>query len=231
MSKKQSGKFARRVTELGDRRIIETTPQRAEAILLFLSGCTLEEVGQRFGISRERVRQYVEQAGLGRKDRKLFAKGLRGDARAWDRTRTRRHARKSRRRQRVARVVQVIRDYTTEYGKPPTHNALARILFPTGVAMAARISAYLGAASRHPKYQGLTRVHAVYRLAGVRSHGQSGEGQHQAKLDNETVRSARAAWRLGIPTSEIIRLMRERAGISWTCAWQALQGKTWKHVA
>lgn len=52
------------VVEHGDHVTIQTTPRRASAILMVLAGATLQQVGDELGVTRQRIGQYVRDAGL-----------------------------------------------------------------------------------------------------------------------------------------------------------------------
>lgn len=172
-AKKQSGIEACHVSADGDRVVIQTTPRRAEAILLVLSGCTLQEVGERLGVSRERIRQYMEQAGLRTRERKLFRPQkacvvwVESFARASQRLRDRREERT----RRIKHVVSLLKTFVAEHGRVPSTVQLYRLVFQREPSQSAAtvpaLSHYLGSYyARKKRYW--NRVTAVYRLAGLR---------------------------------------------------------------
>lgn len=169
--KPQSGREVCSVVEHDDHITIKTTPRRSEAILLYLSGCTLEEVGQRLDITRERVRQYVSQAGIRAAQRVRFKPSVTQEQR---RRRlagpTRRRAeRKARIRARMARAVEWLRWYAQSNGRTPNYNQLADALGVPhhGTSAGSALISHFGRKAYEPARHGMRRVHLVYRAAGL----------------------------------------------------------------
>lgn len=167
-----------RTTQIGDRITIQTDAKRAEAILLVLSGCTLTEVGKRFGLTRERVRQYMRDAGLTSQARQRFADGgTQGTvqfltARA---NRIERYRRIYEKRQaRIRHAVEVLRSFNATHGRAPTHSELALVLLNRGdgrwkgnniVVLIGHLTSY----KRQRRHMG-RRLAALYRIAGLKPY-------------------------------------------------------------
>lgn len=160
-----------------DRLVIHTTPRRAGAILAVLSGETLAAVGQRLGVSRERVRQYLASAGLKSQISVKWARAATKNDIDFHRRVANRHRRVETRHQRAEMIVRLLRAFASEHSRAPTYTELHRLVFhraPKPNSAAPRLCAWLGSYTNVPDY--LRRLHAAYRLAGLepRKPGRAG---------------------------------------------------------
>lgn len=157
------------VVETDDRVVITTTPRRSEAILRVLAGATLTDVGREFGVSRERIRQYMKDAGLTVQQRQRFKEQSTKDQTRWSHVgkprgswlrlpRTERRARANR----VARIVRAIRAAT---GNSPTIRQVALWIWPNcpKTAHAPHLIGYLSPMSRR---RGMRILRVVWRMGG-----------------------------------------------------------------
>jgi predicted transcriptional regulator len=209
------------VTQIGDRTIIATNARRAEAILLVLSGCTLTEVGKRFGISRERIRQYVRDAGLNVSARVRFhdtqiqaERHMKFTARA-----RRRRARKQRIREHMARAVAWLRAYADANGATPIYQQLADALGLncTKNDVSVNLASYFGRRWREQSRQSTRRIHLVYRLAGltVRALGAPGHRDGGASASQASGVRMKRWWQTATPEQLAHRLAAYRATRGW----------------
>lgn len=172
------------VVEHGDHVTIQTTPRRASAILMVLAGATLQQVGDELGVTRQRIGQYVRDAGLYTRSRPAFARPsgnqtnrLRQFCSANERLARRYRVRQARTR----RLVDLIWEFASANDRPPTHHELAGGVFSKATpytGATTRLAAYLGTNSKRQgrgekrgrdgaRYgKAARRVHALYRLAG-----------------------------------------------------------------
>jgi predicted ArsR family transcriptional regulator len=158
-----------RVETTGEHITIQTTPRRAEAILMVLAGATLQQVGDELGVSRERIRQYLCDAGLQTRMRVvLFSKRGEGvEAQGVRHALKRPRLLREKRNKRIRRAVRVIQRLVQTRGRPPTHRELFRALFRREpVAACSQLAAWLGRNSAQG-FQ-MERIRALYRLAGIR---------------------------------------------------------------
>jgi len=119
------------VTADGDHITIQTTPRKHSALLMVLAGATLEEAGQVLGVSRQRVQQYLKEAGLtsavrSRPSRSSFDKYRK--PRRDEYWRSRRATMRARRKENAARAVTYLRAYYEANGVVPTTRQLAEVL-------------------------------------------------------------------------------------------------------
>jgi predicted transcriptional regulator len=170
------------VTESADRITIQTDARRSGAILMVLAGATLQQVGDELGVSRERIRQYLQDAHLTTKMRApLFSEVFqdtdkeRHTRRVW----AKRDAMILERQGRIRRAVQIIKDFQRERGRVPTYEELcAHLIRRVEKHQAAPVLAgYLGRSGqavsqdRRGKRGGRRgkqgrALQALYRLAG-----------------------------------------------------------------
>ena len=168
-----------RVSTEGDRHVITTTPRRSEAILMVLSGATLEEVGDQLGVSRERIRQYLQDAGLRAPDVRLVVRGPGKMMRRFLDGRRRRLHKLARIQQRIAKALTALREFAATNGRAPSYGELYRVLFPRrrrGQARGQQAMFLVSWLSRHTRQRTTRRLHALYRMAGLepRETGQHG---------------------------------------------------------
>lgn len=137
---------------------------------MVLAGGTLQEAGDALGISRERVRQFMQDAGLSVKDRRRHGEGDHGRQRQWMRARLARHRRRALHRERILLTADYVRRFFAIYHAPPTYRELFQGMrgFDPGLdAAEIRLAGWLGRPTTgDPRW--MLRVHLVYRLAGVR---------------------------------------------------------------
>src|SRR5688572_30146100 len=153
------------VTIIGDRHVIRTDSRRAEAILLVLSGSTLQEVGDRFGLTRERIRQFLLDAGLRTSERQRFSARPMGDSETFRRGRQYWRDLYAARQARIRRAVRFLKLFAASHDRSPTHSELWVLLSgkpPAGPHSAcSQIAATLGFNWKSGK-PAARRVRALY---------------------------------------------------------------------
>lgn len=165
-------------SESGGRVTIQTTDRRASAILMVLAGGTLQQVGDELGVSRQRISQYMDDAGLSTSVRQPFGRGETGIRRfqAAGRKRARLYAI---RQGRIRAMVNLLWSFAYSHDRPPTHRELAELTFSRHISKTgatAQLAVYLGIsrAANHVRIgrrggrygKQARRVRALYRLAG-----------------------------------------------------------------
>jgi sigma-70-like protein len=177
-----------RVRVDGDHHIIETDARRASAILQVLAGATLQEVGDQLGVTRERIRQYMVQAGLPTNIRLRQSPETQRMARFRENHRGRRHqAAKARTKERVRQGGTWIRGFVQAYGRPPIIEEVTLALMGR-VAAAASLCSWLHTRSGRQRRR-YRWVRVMYRLGGVikiprgiNAHRDGGVSSTAAKL-------------------------------------------------
>lgn len=211
-----------RVCIIGDRHIIETDSRRAEAILLTLSGASMADVGRRFGISRERIRQYMKDAGLTGKARKIV-RPLSQWATKWigmpERQRQGKAQRRQRSRVRILHAIEIVKAFAQEHGRAPVHLELAQLLglpIDAGNAAPLLISYFKrGGDVRTAIY--IRRLDFVYRAAGFPGTRPRGTNAHRdgGKSNLAARKAGVKRWWANMPADEkAARIAKLRAGQS-----------------
>ena len=175
-------------------RQVRNAQRDLELAVLYRGGCTLQEIGDAIGISRERVRQLIRRSGLtaeptiGWKHESLTAPSyrlLRESGISSERVARDRHQR-LRWRERVA--VWVLRDLATELGRTPTLDEWAKLIHgrcPRGQG-GSRLWNWLTTSSvknREPWASISDRLYASAGLGGARALGSPGHLRHPRRSD------------------------------------------------
>lgn len=147
----------------------------AAMISLLEDGETLQQVGDRFGISRERVRQLVVRDGyVERPAKALAAEGRRlaDEAERREVTRERREMLRRIHREKRERLIGVVRDLAKEMKQSPPYEVVTE---RAGVTMPSMARLFVGRGFRDPHYgrRGMARL---YRLAGTTVRPLGGPG-------------------------------------------------------
>lgn len=147
----------------------------AAMISLLEDGETLQQVGERFGISGERVRQLVTKAGYGERPAQAIKVASRRMAKDAERGAVQRERRAMLRRigrEKRERLIGVVRQLAPEYGGSPPLGAVAEA---SGLDVPSIARLFVGRGFRDPHY-GSRGTARLYRLAGatVRPHGHWG---------------------------------------------------------
>lgn len=205
------GRTVCRVSESGGRVVIETTPRRAEAILLVLSGATLKEVGQRFGLTRERIRQYMAQAGLSTRNRQLIRSQPYAQRR-WRRgLQGRRRLSRTERQERKFAVIAAIKTVGQQSDGIPSVKAVAAIIFARPLAKtecAVALGNYLVQGSRRRISRALR---AAWHMAGYELPAK-GKYVRSAVVRAALGSAARKYWISLSPRQQRQRMAKMRAG-------------------
>ena len=200
------------VFESGDRITIHTDPRRASAILQVLAGGTLQEVGDGLGVSRERIRQFLNEAGLTTKDRQRQT----GDSaaqqtlrRRFTRVRRRRQRAQARQRARFQELATWIREFAAQAGRSPTIWEVAAARWPgvTKNAVGPRLAGYL---SRHTPRRKCFRRYTklLYQMARVEPRGYAANGVNFATWRaTVTAEQQRASTRRRLETRALNRAL------------------------
>jgi hypothetical protein len=179
-----------------------------------LAGNSLQAVGEQMGVTRERIRQYLMDAGLRTKEARGSVQHC--DAThvwAWERFRTwepgRRglRARRLRRRERVARWVVWLRDFAESNGRSPTYTEFARAVFGecTTSASAPRLIPHFAVHSITNRPRAIRILHALYRQAGIVPVKPGGGTPNFANLSR-----ARKAWWAALSDEQRASQVRKR---------------------
>lgn len=151
----------------GDRLTIQTDRRRATAILNVLAGSTLQEVGDLMGLSRERIRQYLKDAGIRcREVRTRFHPSSPLARDKFDKAQYHRQKTRQRRRQRerVARWVPWIAQWAKAHGRGPTYKELAQAIGVRGPSSPMLLD-YFRRGRHWRRHTRLLKV--IYRMAGI----------------------------------------------------------------
>lgn len=177
-----------KVVQDGDRVEIHTDPRRASAILQVLSGGTLEEVGANLKVTRERVRQYLQDAGLTPSIRLLQRPHQKQQTENRIRfTNARRRARMERmrvkQRERVVAAIAYVQEFSKRHGRAPIFRELAIGLGIRSVTTRNSGALLVSYLKRHVRRHSGTRriLGFIYRKAGVAVRAVGYRGSIQAE--------------------------------------------------
>jgi len=214
---KRHGTRVTRVTHEPDgKMVIETTPRRASAILQVLAGATLTEVGQSLGVTRERIRQYLRDAGLTVKDRFRPRDNATQAARraTFHRALTQRQRQKAEIRERLRRMATWIERFVGDNGRVPTHGELAEAMAgrPRLQAMPFLLG-YLRMTTMQGGRRGSRVLRLAYQWAGVEVRSRGGAGHvHPARWSESRSLAQKDLWARMSPEEKTLRMAHLRAG-------------------